>query len=296
MTGLASLLLHVALAAAPVPPADTVRVECEGTVRYEAGPGGRTRLVLTGGVSVTRGATVLRARAAKAVIADGGGGPDLVRAEGDVVLESPAFSARADRAEMRKVVAAPEGDGKAKAAPRKDAPPLHEIRLDRRELAEVELRAGDVLVACRGPLTYSSASREARLTGGVRAESPKLRARCREARVVFLKSRPLTPAKNATDSEGPEKRPALPGVASVELAGDVVLDTPGKGDAAPRRVRAARAFYNADEDTIAFTGKPAPVVEYGGVTLTAPEIVLHLGENRIEPRGGKMRAVLGPAK
>jgi len=295
MTGLAALLLPVALAAAPTPPPGRVRVECEGTVRYEADAEGKTRLVLTGGVSVTRGATVLRARTAEAVIAGGGGGPDLVRAEGDIVLESPAFSVRADRAEMRKVIAAADGDAESAPA-RKGVPAAHEIRLERRELAEVELRAGDVLVACRGPLTYSSPSREALLTGGVRAESPKLRARCREARVVFLRTRPPTPAKNATDSEGPEKRPVPPGVASVELVGDVVLDAPGDEDAAARRVRAARAFYNADEDTIAFTGKTAPVVEYGGVTLTAPEIVLHLGENRIEPRGGKMRAVLGPAK
>jgi len=295
MTGLAALLLPAALAAAPAPTPERVRVKCEGTVRYEADSGGKTRLVLTGGVRVTRDATILRARAAEAVIAGKGEGPDLVRAEGDVVLESPAFSARADRAEMRKVVAAPEGAGEPEP-PRKDAPPAHEIRLERRELAEVELRAGDVLVACRGSLTYSSASREARLTGGVRAESPKLRARCREARIVFLRSRPATPAKIATDGEGPEKRPALPGVASVELVGNVVLDTPGEGDAAPRRVRASRAFYMADEDTLAFTGKPAPVVEYGGVTLTAPEIVLHMEDNRIEPRGGKMRAVLGPAK
>lgn len=292
---LVAFLLSGILAAAPPPPPDPVRVECEGTVRYEAGAGGGTRLVLSGGVSVRRGATVLRARAAEAMIAGGGEAPDLVRAEGDVVLESPTFSVRADRAEMRKVVALPERNGKP-VAPAKDAPAAYDVRLERRELAEVELRAGDVLVACRGPLTYSSGSREARLTGGVRAESPKLRARCREARVVLLESGPPTPPKDAADGEAPEKTRVLPGVASVDLVGDVVLDTPRKGDAASRRVRAARARYSVDGDTIAFTGKPAPVVEYGGVTLTAPEIVLHLGENRIEPRGGKMRAVLGPAK
>ena len=82
----------------------------------------------------------------------------------------------------------------------------------------------------------------------------------------------------------------------MDLRGGVVLDAPRKKGAPPRRVRARRAFYDVVEGTVAFTGIPAPVVEYGGVTLTAPEIVLHLKDNRIVPRGGKMRAVIGPAK
>ncbi|MHC5056794.1 MAG: hypothetical protein ACYTKD_19080 [Planctomycetota bacterium] len=347
-----SALFAAASAAAAERPLDAkpapepVRVECEGQVTYRAGKDGRTHLVLAGGVNVTRGKTVLSARAADAVLARGGQSPELMRAEGDVALRSPAFSARADAAEMRAVPPAPgagtdpgadekKGTEKgAKADSKRSAPPAYEVKLERRELAEVELRAGDVLVACRGPLTYASRSREARLTGGVRAESPKLRARCREATVVLREREPPAtkekkggekprepatpegPARKAdpearagktepeseTDrksGKGKDKKaegPALPAVRSVELVGDVVLDAPkGKGSEA-RRVRAARALYSVAEETVAFTGEPAPVVEYGGMTLTAPEIVLHLKENRIVPKGGRMRAVIGPAK
>ncbi|MHC4248644.1 MAG: hypothetical protein ACYS9X_05895 [Planctomycetota bacterium] len=308
------------------PSPEPVRVECEGQVIYRAGKDGRTRLILTGGVNVTQGNTVLSARAADAVLARGGQSPEFVRAKGEVALRSPAFSARADAAEMRAVAPAPgagtdvEADAKRdeKKGVSENAPPAYEVKLERRELAEVELRAGDVFVACRGPLTYASRSREARLTGGVRAESPKLRARCREATVVLRERQPPAEGKKGgekprePESKAGEKTgksgkggkdggkkpegPALPAVRSVELVGDVVLDAPKEKGGEVRRVRAARALYKVAEETVAFTGKPAPVVEYGGMTLTAPEIVLHLGENRIVPRGGKMRAVIGPAK
>ena len=281
---LAALLLPVALAAAPSSAAERVRVECEGPVRYDSEPDGKTRLALAGGVKVRRGETALQAREAQAVLAEDGGPPEVVRAEGEVVFRSPAFSARADAAEIRTTHPADrDGEGRGE----------FDVRLERGELAEVELRSGEVLVACRGPLSYSSTSRVARLTGGVRAESPRLRARSREATVVLRRASPEEAEKNG---EQPEDTPALPAVESVELVGEVVLNTPQQDGAEPRRMRAERAFYDAGEDTIAFTGRPDPVVEYGGVALTAPEIVLHLRDNRIVPRGGKMRAVLDRTK
>lgn len=335
---LPALGLAIAAALAAAAPPGGLRVECEGPVEWAAGEDGASRLILSGGVRLTRGRTVLRARAAEALLSKGAASPELVRAEGDVALDAPGFSVRAGAAEMR-AVPPPEGEEES-------APPSYEVRLERRGRAEVELRAGDILVACLGPLTYAARSREARLTGGVRAKSPRFRARCEEAAVVFAEPRAGSEEKtgagpeeeegdaDATRDEPPpsgqeadaggsgapqegdgvedataepgadeaeeepeekEEPPARPpAVERVDLAGGVVVETPGKDEKSSRRVRAARAVHDALTETVAFTGVPAPVVEFGGVALTAPEIVLHLRENRIEPRGGRMRAVIGP--
>lgn len=181
------------------------RVECEGPVRWNARGKRGSALRLSGGVRTTRGDLALRSLRAEVLFpapsgAAGGrdaGAPEFVQAEGAVELTSPRFSARADVAEMRRVDAPKRGGGVGA--------PSFQVRLERRERAEIELRAGKVLVTCMGPAVYETSSRTGSLSGGVRARAPGVRMRCEEATVHL---RPPGADKGPAPAKKPRPAPA----------------------------------------------------------------------------------------
>jgi lipopolysaccharide export system protein LptA len=323
-------LAGIAPAGGEAGPAPPVRIECEGPLEWripEGDPGSGGSLRLSGGVRLVRGEMELRSRTAT-VAFGGGDDPDTFHAEGDVRIESRGLTAAADVA----VLTRPPGDG--------DGARLA-VALERRRRQHVELRAGGVVILCRGRVTYDPARGEALLAGGVTARpsgrappGAALKARperagradaapggsqaderrppaaegeagdrrragfpalvlCDRARVRFGAPRETAGAGRA------EKREPAPGARSTtveeaELLGNVVVEVEESAGGPARRVRAARAEYDAARRLVVFGGEPSPVVEYRGVVLTAPEIVLHLDENRVSSPRGKMKAVVGP--
>ncbi len=284
---LSTIMLAASLSAAA--PRAPVRIECEGPVEWRAGEGGASRLRLSGGVKLRRGGMTLRSSSAEASFKNGSAPPGLVRAEGGVTLESSGmFRVLADAAELREIT--PEAQEAGHPSP------SYRITLLRGKRAEVVLRAGKVLIACTGPLVYETGSREAHLSLGVRAETPRTRMRCEDARVIF---REATPEKEAAPGEDPREQedapPPLSGPERIYLRGRVVVDI--EGDEKPaRRVKAALATYDGAREVIVFSGEPAPEVRYQGVVLTAPDLTLYVRENRIESSTGKMRLIREPGQ
>lgn len=271
-----------------------LRVECEGEVEWVADGEGGSRLSLAGGVRATRGDILLRARRAQVLFEKGTDAPSSMRAEIGVVVESPRFRATSARAELSpRAGAAGEGSH-------------FELRLEPADRGEVELAADGLLVRCGGPLVYDSSRREARLTGRVRGEGRLVRFSSDEATVTFAPAAP----QEAPRSSPPRKEPrpeAAPGarppeqiaaVEAIELRGSVEFELRAVGDAPPRRARADSARYEAANELVVLSpgadGRP-PEIESAGVKLSAPEIRIHLRENRIESPTGKLRAVVEPS-
>lgn len=280
-------------------------VTCDGPVEMTRLESGRTRLVLSGGVRVERGELTVTARRGRVEIDRESETPEVVLVEGDVVIDSPRFGAKAGAAWLRQVEVEPEGNG----------PPAGDftVTLERRDRSVIDLRAGTVRLTCGGPVVYHESSGEIAVAGRLRAETGTFVARA-ESGVITLERSAPGPGKEGgalgrRETEGAghpvEGTPSLPpalllgpvrGVERIELEGGVEIHTsPAEGP--ERRARASRAIYIGAEDVIVLLGDPGPEIESDGVLLTAPEEMrMYITENRIEAPRGRMRAVIGPRR
>ena len=284
----------------------TVVVGCDGPVEMTRGASGETRLVLSGGVRVRSGETTARARSGRLDFRGGGEAPETVSVEGEVVVDSPRFGAKADAARFRRVEGPPGGGGVQAGS--------FTLTLERRGDRAIELRVGTVRVTCGGPVVYRESAREVTLAGRLRAETDTFVVRADSGVVTLARAEPVedkgtdpaaTPPaprdEEPTPEDGhePEARPGVGiGVERIELAGSAdIVTKPGDAEGGtPRKARAARVVYVAADDVLVLTGDPPPEIESTGVVLTAPEIRLYVGENRIESPGGDMRAKIGPKR
>jgi lipopolysaccharide export system protein LptA len=271
-----------------------LQVECNGPVEWTAGDAGTSRLVLTGGVRATSGDMILRSRRAELALSDGSGLPEVVHAEGGVTLTSPRFAAEAGSADLRSV----PGGGPAGEGAGRD----YEVVLGPDEGGEVEIRTGGMAIRSSGSATYRPGPGRVDLEGGVRAESDELRLRCERASIVLAEAGPEE-AESAARLSSPKsgRKPGKGGgtrgtgsVRSAELEGSIVIELLASEGRVARRARAARASYDGEADTVVLSGTPEPTIESAGVVLAAPEIRLHVGENRIESSTGRMRMLVSP--
>jgi lipopolysaccharide export system protein LptA len=284
----------------------TVVVGCDGPVEMTRGDSGATRLVLSGGVRVRSGETTARARSGRLDFRGGGEAPETVSIEGEVVVDSPRFGAKADAARFRRAEGLHAGGGAQAGS--------FTLTLERRGDRAIELRVGTVRVTCGGPVVYRESARDVTLAGRLRAETDTFVVRAGSGVVTLARTEPgegkgAAPAaappdppdaeQTSEDGHEPGTRPGAGiGVERIEVAGSVdIVTKPGDAEGGtPRKACAARAVYVAADDVLVLTGDPPPEIESTGVVLTAPEIRLHIGENRIESPGGDMRAKSGPER
>jgi lipopolysaccharide export system protein LptA len=275
-----ALFCAYALASATPTP---VKAECDGAVEWKTLDDGASCLSMTGGVRVRRGETLMRARIADVVFDQGSDSARTVSASGEVVVESPTFSALADSADMVRMTR--EGEDGA-------AIPYYIIRLSRGTRAWIEIRSGDFALVCAGPAAYDDSTRTVLLQGGVRGTNAAMDLRASTARITFVK-REDAPAEAGVQDEPADERG--PDIERMVLTGSVEILTRPRDGSVARAIRAPHAVYLAENDTLTLTGDPPPEIESSGVIVTAPEMRLDLGTNRIESSTGKMRARIKPS-
>lgn len=286
--GITAALCLAAPTGESAPPSDTAGrrplvVLCDGPVEMTRTDSGGATLVLSGGVRLKR--ADLSASARRGVLRFGadGGTPEEVSVEGDVVVDSPRFSAEADSARF---VPAPGG---------------FTVTLERRRRRAIDLRAGALRVACGGPVVYSAPPGRLAVSGRLRAETPDFVVRADSGLVALGRPGPPQAGAALPADGGPAKD--APGIKAdfsvkrIELDGSVEMVTKPGAPGPTRKVRARRAVFVAAKDLLVLSGDPGPEIESDGVVLTAPEeIHLYVKDNRIESPKGPMRAVIGPRR
>ncbi|HOX06647.1 MAG TPA: LptA/OstA family protein [Planctomycetota bacterium] len=129
---------------------------------------------------------------------------------------------------------------------------------------------------------YRDAERELFMRGEVVVQQEGFRLRCGRLWACFER-RPEKPA----EGPGQDVVPGAGALSRLVAAGGVRLETEA------RTAESELAEYDAAKRTVTLAGEHGqPEIREGGSRLTAPQIVYHLAEDRVEPRGGPFKAVI----